>query len=130
MKPRSDVVLDASALLALLKAEPGAERVAAVIGRAVMGTVNLAEVTSKLIWENVPSDQIRGWIGALELEIRPFDQELAYDAGVLLTATRRKELSLGDRACLALARRVGGTAMTTDRAWAEVNVGVPIELIR
>jgi ribonuclease VapC len=130
VKPKSDLVLDASALLALLKAEPGAERVAEVIDRAVMGAVNLAEVTSKLIWENVPRGQIQEWIGVLELEIRPFDQELAYAAGALLTATRSKGLSLGDRACLALALRLGGTAMTTDRAWAQVDVGVPIELIR
>lgn len=130
MKSRSEIVLDASALLALLRSEPGNERVAAVIQHAAIGAVNLAEVASKLVREDVPIDVIRGWIDELEVRIEPFDHEAAYAAGALLPATQKMGLSLGDRACLALARRLGAKALTTDRAWAEVDVGVAVEVIR
>ena len=130
MRSRSEVVLDASALLALLRSEPGHERVGAVIERAVIGAVNLAEVVSKLIREGVPVDVIRQWLGALEVQIKPFDQELAYATGALLPATRSKGLSLGDRACLALARQLEAAVLTTDRAWAGLEVGVEVDVIR
>jgi ribonuclease VapC len=126
----TEVVLDASALLALMREERGAERVAAVIDRAVIGAVNLAEVVAKFIREGIAIAVIREWVAALELEVRPFDEELAYAAGAFLPATRGLGLSLGDRACLALARQLGRTALTTDRAWSQVEVGVAIEVIR
>ena len=124
------MVLDASALLALMRAERGRERVAAVIEDAVIGAVNLAEVTSKFVRERIALATVQGWIEALKLDIRPFDEELAYAAGALLPATQGQGLSLGDRACLALARRLGAIALTTDRAWSRVDVGVAIEVIR
>ena len=130
MRSGSEVVLDASALLALMKAEVGADRVAAVIDRAVIGTVNLAEVVAKFVREEIAIGVVREWIAALELDVRPFDRELAYAAGALLPATRGRGLSLGDRACLALARELGRTALTTDRAWRDLDVGVAIEVIR
>ena len=130
MKSRTEVVLDASALLALMRAERGAERVAAVIEVAVIGAVNLAEVTSKFVRERVALGTVREWIDALELDIRPFDRELAYAAGALVPATRGHGLSLGDRACLALAGRFGALALTTDRAWSRIDVGIAIEVIR
>lgn len=130
MRSGSEVVLDASALLALMKAERGAERVAAVIDQAVIGTVNLAEVISKFVREGIAIGVIREWIAALELDIRPFESELAYAAGALLPATGSRGLSFGDRACLALARELGCTALTADRAWRDVDVGVAVEVIR
>lgn len=137
MRSRNEDVLDASALLALLKAERGNERVGALIQRAVIGAVNLAKVTTKLVREGVPIEVIRVWVDALEVQITalevqitPFDQELAYATGALLPATRSKGLSLGDRACLALARQLGAWALTTDRAWAGLEIGVEIEVIR
>jgi ribonuclease VapC len=130
VKNGSDVVLDASALIALMREESGAERVATRIDRALIGAVNLAEVTSKFVREGIAIGVVRDWIDALELEVRPFDRELAYAAGALLPATRGHGLSLGDRACLALARTLGATALTTDRAWREVEVGVASEVIR
>jgi PIN domain nuclease of toxin-antitoxin system len=113
-----------------MRKERGAERVAAVIDRAAIGAVNLAEVVSKFLREGIASEAIRKWIAALELDVRPFDEELAYAAGAFLPATRGFGLSLGDRACLALARQLGRTALTTDRAWRQVDVGVAIEIIR
>ena len=130
MKNGSEVVLDASALLALMRAEEGAERVAAVIDQAAIGAVNFAEVTSKLVREEIAIGVVREWLDALELDVRPFDRELAYAAGALLPGTRAQGLSLGDRACLALAHALGARALTTDRAWRGVDVGVAIEVIR
>ena len=124
------MVLDASALLALMRAEKGAERVAAVIDQAVIGAVNLAEVTSKLVREEIAISIVREWLDALELDVRAFDRELAYAAGALVPGTRAQGLSLGDRVCLALAQALGATALTTDRAWRGVDVGVAIEVIR
>jgi PIN domain nuclease of toxin-antitoxin system len=129
VKSRNEVVLDASALLALLKSEPGSERVAAIMERAVIGAVNLAEVTSKLVRDGVPVDVIREWIEALEVQTRPFDQELAYATGALLPATRSRGLSLGDRACLALGRQLEATVLTTDRAWAGLDIGLDVDVI-
>jgi PIN domain nuclease of toxin-antitoxin system len=124
------VVLDASALIALMREEKGAERVATVMDHAVIGAVNLAEVVSKFVREGIAIGVIREWVETLELDVRPFDRGLAYAAGALLPATRGQGLSLGDRACLALARTLGAPALTTDRAWGDVDVGVAIEVIR
>jgi len=130
VKNGSEVVLDASALIALMREEKGAERVATVIDHAVIGAVNLAEVASKFVREGIVIGVIREWVDILELDVRPFDRELAYAAGGLLPATRGQGLSFGNRACLALARALGAPALTTDRAWRDLDVGVAIEVIR
>ena len=126
----SDVVLDASALLAVLREEPGAERVGTRLEGARIGAVNLSEVVAKLIEDGVPEADIRRAIGRLELDVQAFDVEHAYAAGVLRQATRALGLSFGDRACLALAQRLGARALTADRSWARLDVGVAIEVIR
>lgn len=123
-------VLDASALLALLRGEAGAERVEAVLDAAVVGAVNLSEVVAKLVDDAVPEAEARAAIGRLDLDIRSFDGEQALIAGVLRRGTRDHGLSLGDRACLALAGRLDATAMTADRSWARLDLGIPVELIR
>ena len=66
----------------------------------------------------------------LDLAIRPFDESLAVAAGLLRSATREHGLSLGERACLAMARCEGAAVLTADRTWATLNVGVEVELIR
>ncbi len=126
----SEVVLDASALLALLRAEAEAARVEAAVDRAVIGAVNLSEVVAKLAGDGAPLAAIREAVGSIDLEVHGFDAELAFRAGALRPATRRLGLSFGDRACLALAEVLGAPVMTADRAWAEVDLGVPIEVIR
>jgi PIN domain nuclease of toxin-antitoxin system len=126
----SDLVLDASALLAVLRAEPGAEAVEARIEGASIGTVNLAEVVSKLADEGVPEGEIRKAVGRLALNMRVFDEEHAYTAGLLRRSTRGFGLSLGDRACLALAQRSKAVALTADRAWSQLDLGIAIETIR
>ncbi|HEX6144378.1 MAG TPA: type II toxin-antitoxin system VapC family toxin [Geminicoccaceae bacterium] len=123
-------VLDASALLALLQDEPGADAVAAVLGRAVIGAVNLAEVATKVAREGAPSNLLRESVVALEIEVMPYGAALAYTTGDLAAAVRRHGLSLGDRACLALARHLDAPALTTDRAWMALDIGVEVKLIR
>jgi ribonuclease VapC len=129
-------VLDASALLALLKGEPGAERVAEALERgAYLSAVNLAEVLSKLAdWGEDPTEaQARmaqvGLLGAA-VEVLPFTGEDALEVARLRALTRAYGLSFGDRACLALARRLGLPALTAERAWAELDLGIPVEVLR
>jgi PIN domain nuclease of toxin-antitoxin system len=129
-------VLDASALLALLKGEPGAERVAEALERgAYLSAVNLAEVLSKLAdWGGDPAEaQARmaqvGLLGAA-VEVLPFTGEDALEVARLRALTRAYGLSFGDRACLALARRLGLPALTAERAWAELDLGIPVEVLR
>lgn len=128
----SRCVLDASALLALFNEETGAGRVADLIdgGGAAVNTVNLSEVVAKRTQTGTPEAIIRQAIDHLPIEIVPFTTELAYAAGLLRPATRRLGLSLGDRACLALAQHLSLPAVTADRMWAELSLGVPVEVIR
>ncbi len=125
----SDFVLDASALLALIQSEPGAERVADVLDRAVISAINLAEVIGRLAERGLPGGAIRQRIRQLDVGVVPVDEDLAYAAGLLRPAARRLGLSLGDRVCVALARRLAVTALTADRAWAGLAIGVSIELL-
>jgi ribonuclease VapC len=123
-------VLDASALLALLQAERGHERVLELLPDAVIGAVNLSEVIAKLNEVGVPVTASREALDGLALEVYPFDVELAWRAGLLRSKTRALGLSLGDRACLALAEHLNAAALTADRAWSELDLGVDVELIR
>ena len=124
------MVLDASALLTVLQGEPGAERVIEVLPDAIISAVNLAEVASKLQERGMPDDRVKANIEALELTVAPFDGRLAIEAGLLRALTRSAGLSLGDRACLALARSLNATAVTTDRAWEALDIGVRVEFVR
>ena len=123
-------VLDASALLVLLNDEPGADKVADLLPEALISSVNLSEVVAKLAEEGMPEASIRQALDGLALETVPFDREQAYSAGLLRPTTRSLGLSLGDRACLGLARQIGLPAVTTDGVWHEVDIGVMVELIR
>jgi len=126
----SEIVLDASALLALLNREPGHEEVARTIPQAVVSTVNLSEVVAKLVESDMLGEAIHEALDGLALEVHAFERNLAYEAGLLRTATRSRGLSLGDRACLALGRRLNLPVLTTDRAWEGLEVGVEVRLAR
>ena len=124
-------VLDASALLALLQNEPGAEIVASRLQRCVMSAVNLSEVVAKLADHGMPEADLRAALDLLDLDVREFDTEAAYAAGELRRETRHVGLSFGDRACLALAMRLDAVAVTADRAWVRLaDDKLRIELIR
>ena len=124
------VVLDASAVLALLNAEPGADMVADAVSEAVISTINLSEVIAKLCAAGMPETAIRQILKPLGLNIEPFDEEQAYQAGLLHTSTRDAGISLGDRACLSLAKMLGLVVLTADRTWKQLVVGVTIKVIR
>lgn len=126
----TEVVLDASALLALLNDEPGADVIAGYIPGAVINAVNLSEVIGKLCIAGMPESAIHQALQGLDLEIVPFDEEHAYGAGLLRDDTEHRGLSLGDRACLDTARTLGLIAVTTDKMWEELPVGVVIKVIR
>jgi PIN domain nuclease of toxin-antitoxin system len=122
--------LDSSALIALLDQEPGADKVEALMPDAVMSTVNFAEVVAKFSNDGLPGTLIQAEMRAFRLETVPFNREMAIETGLLRRATRRLGLSLGDRACLALARSLGVPAITADGLWKETDLGVEITLIR
>jgi len=124
------VVLDASALLAYINGEPGAEAVEAVLGEAMISAVNLAETATKLALKGGSRDRPLALLTDAELEVVAFDRALAEETGALAAFTRTWGLSLGDRACLALAKRERTTAMTADHAWSRLDIGVDIQLIR
>ncbi len=126
-------VVDASALLALLKNEPGADLVRTEAVSALVSAVNSAE-----IWSRVLEDDENGLLpgicelelDALGLTIVPFDQSAALATAELRPLTRLRGLSLGDRACLALARERHLPVLTADRSWAALDLGLDIQLIR
>jgi ribonuclease VapC len=124
------IVLDSSALLAMLFFEPGCERVAEVVPRSCMSTVNLAEVLGRLARDGRALDEALDQIERLGIVWIDFDRELAIGAAALLLPTMPSGLSLGDRACLALARLRNLPAVTADRAWAKLDLGIPIEVVR
>jgi PIN domain nuclease of toxin-antitoxin system len=127
----SKVVLDASAVLALLNQEPGSQKLTPELLReAVASTVNLAEVQTKLVREGVEPDEAWELARAPISEAEPFTSEQAKTAGTLVNQTRPLRLSLGDRACLALAMTLGAPVYTTDKGWRNLKLGVPIHLLR
>ena len=116
----SDGVLDSSAVLALLFAEPGSDKVKAFLPGGLLSTVNLTEVVSKLRERGMPSEAVFTAIEALGVEIVDFDFVQAAGAAELRLTTRHLGLSLGDRACLALAHVRRLPVVTADSAWAGV----------
>jgi PIN domain nuclease of toxin-antitoxin system len=124
------MVLDASALLALVNGEPGADVVAAALAEAAIGAVNLAEVVTKLIDVGVPPEEAWSETTNLVPVVVDFNPELANATARLRPATRSAGLSLGDRACLALGEVLRQPVLTADRAWQSLSIGVEIRLIR
>ena len=125
------VVLDASAILAFIKREDGADRVLPYLGSAAVSAVNLQEVVKELVIDGLPREAIAAIVSRLRLDVRPHDVEAAYAAGELVTATRQYGRGLGDRTCMALGIALGAPVLTADREWARVRVeGLTLEHIR
>jgi ribonuclease VapC len=125
-----EAVLDASAVLANIRSEPGAELVRSLTPRAAISAVNFAEVITKLIEFGMPEDAAVALAASIDHQVVPADQPAATSAGLLHAKTRRTGVSLGDRFCLALAQALGVPAITADRRWATLDLGVEITLIR
>lgn len=126
----ADVLLDASALLAVINGEPGAEVVLPLLEVAAISAVNHAEVISKMVEEGVPIEEVRESMLKFVMPVIAFDAALADRTGSLRGETIKQGLSLADRACLALAEREGSPVLTADRRWAELDIGIDIRLVR
>jgi ribonuclease VapC len=125
------IVLDASAILAVIGGEPGAAKLTPdLLARAVVSTLNLAEVQTKLVSRGWTSEQ--AWEDATSpvREIVPFDEEQTRIAGDLVIQTRHLGLSLGDRACLAVGIALKLPVYTAKQPWKKLKVGVRIHVIR
>jgi PIN domain nuclease of toxin-antitoxin system len=127
----SEVVLDASAMLALLQMERGAEKLTQdLLDEAVASTVNLAEVQTKLVKRGLSPDEAWEHTLSAVTSLEPFNSEQAMIAGSLIAKTERYGLSLGDRSCLALAISLKAPVYTTEQVWKNLKVGIPIHVIR
>lgn len=127
----TSAVLDASAVLALVRDEPGGDKVAPFVGRAAISAVNLQEVVKDLMVSGLPEAIIRELLAELRLDVRAHDSEAAYATAALHEQTREYGRGLGDRSCMALALNLNLPALTTDREWRKVKVqGLQITLLR
>lgn len=125
------VVLDASAVLALVRDEPGANRVSEVIGSAVVSAVNLQEIVKAVLAAGVTIGHTRELLDSLRLDVRSHDREAAFASAALVQQTTRYGCGLGDRSCMALALCLGVPALTADREWRRIEIeGLDIRLIR
>ena len=123
-------IADASAILALLKQEPFHKIEPRRLFRATISAVNLSEVLERLCAGGLSQLEADEAVATLNLRVADFDAAQARLAAYMQPQTRRAGLSLGDRACLALGLRLGCPVLTADQAWARVDVGVEIVLIR
>lgn len=125
------VVLDASALMAVINSESGADELTPqIMSAATISTVNLAEVHGKLIQRGFSSDDAWAAANGVIHEAVAFTTEQAKTAGDLVIKTRSLGLSLGDRVCLALGIALRAPVYTADRSWKNINLGVRIHVIR
>ena len=128
----AEIVLDASAVLVWLFDEPGQERVEAALAHdeCLMSAVNLSEVVAKLTDDGMDESEVAATIQDLRVQIRELDEVRAIAAGMLRPGTRSAGLSLGDRACIALAQELQLPVMTADRPWLTVDLGIEVRLAR
>jgi ribonuclease VapC len=126
----SKIVLDSSALLACLNGEPGGDAVTDQLAEALMSSVNLAEAVGVLVRRGASLERAREILGLLQFTVADFDRPLAEQTGAFVKHTTFRGLSIGDRACLALASRENLPVLTADRAWNDIDVGVEVRLIR
>jgi len=125
-------VLDSSALLAYLYNEQGWEKVERYLldRPALVSVVNVAEVASKLMERGAAESTAFDMIEGLGLQQVDFTTALAWSNARLRVKSKAVGLSLGDRACLALAQSQGCAAVTADKAWLKLNLGIQIDCIR
>lgn len=126
----ASAVLDSSAILAVINDEAGAEAVIAILDDAVVSTVNYAEVVAKLVERGSTIKQAVTALQSIALTAVDFNVALARRTGELRAGTKRRGLSLGDRACLSLAEREGVPAVTGDRTWIGAVSSIEVRLFR
>jgi ribonuclease VapC len=126
----TEAVLDASALLAFLLGEPGADKVADVLTSCCISAVNLTETFGKLVEYGKPLDEVSHQVARLRIPVVPYDAVHAEIAASIWMATRAHGLSLGDRACLAVAKERSLPALTAERDWKKCKLGIEIVTVR
>jgi PIN domain nuclease of toxin-antitoxin system len=126
----SSIVLDTSAVLALLFGEPGADNAIARGRDGIMSTVSYSEAVAKSLDRKVPIETIAQSLASLKLALVPFDEDHALAAAALRPATRHLDFSFADRACLATASMHKLPVLTADRDWLKTDLGIKIYLIR
>ncbi|HTU22709.1 MAG TPA: type II toxin-antitoxin system VapC family toxin [Gemmataceae bacterium] len=126
----SSIVLDTSAVLALLFGEPGADKVKARGQDGIMSTVSYSEAVAKSLDRKVPMETIARSLAGLKLTLVPFDEDHALTAAALRPSTRHLDFSFADRACLATASMHKLPVLTADRDWFKADLGIKVYLIR
>lgn len=126
----ADAVLDASALIAFLRQEPGADKVAAVIDRVCISAVTLAEVLGTMADCGKDLEEAAYYIAKLDIPAVPFDTAQARIAASIRRATRDAGIATGGLACLSLAAKLAVPALTTERDWSKCKIGVDVVRIR
>jgi len=121
-------LLDASALLALLQDEQGSEIVAQYLSFCAISSVNLAEVASVLNKVGMPENEIDELFNEMDLDVLPFNKEVAIATGGIRRLTQNKGLSLGDRACLVTAKHYKRIVLTADRVWLDYQKDLELEI--
>jgi ribonuclease VapC len=124
-------VMDSSALLAVSKGEKGAETVMELIesGDCVISSVNMAEVATRMLDLGLPYRELKRALGLFNMDVIDFNEEQAMACAELRTLTKSAGLSLGDRACLGLAKLMEGTAVTSDRPWLTVADALEVKVL-
>lgn len=126
----SEVVFDASAVLAFLNQEPGAGTIAPLFEQAAIGDVNFAEVVTKMAAAGISGESIAQILDNLQLEVVAFEVDQAFQTGLLRPSTQALGLSLGDRACLALGLHLNQPVITADRQWQNLDLALKIQVLR
>ena len=126
----TSVVLDASALMALLRAEPGAELVAASLADSIISTVNYSEVLKKTIERGGAAEPVAAFIRSLSVAIIAFDESQAAASAALYPQTKEHGLSFADRACLALGVERRASVLTTERKMGLLRLPITVKVIR
>lgn len=126
----TNIVLDASALLALIRKEKGAEVVESYIPRFTMSSVNIAEVAAVLVRDGTSAAEAEQGVRAIVGRIVPFDDIHAFASAALFPATQPFGLSLGDRACLALGQTLRLPVLTAEQIWRKLSLPVEMRWIR
>ena len=130
MNGKIEYVLDSAAVMALLSLEPGYQRVAELVDKSVISSVNLAEIFNKLV-QKASVEEVRELLRPLKLQVEDWSEDMAYRSAEFTRFNKSHGLSLGDRACLTLAKQLRATAVTSDRAWRRLpSLGVRIMIFR
>jgi ribonuclease VapC len=125
-----EYVLDSAAVIALLRLEPGYQRVAELLDKSVISSVNLAEIFNKLV-QKASAEEALEFLRPLKLQVEVWTEAMAYQSAEFTQFKKSHGLSLGDRACLTLAKQLRATAVTSDRAWRRIpSLGVRIMIFR